>query len=387
MRRIAPLILAVLMTATLATPATADYVQADRLRVMTQNLYVGTDLFELLEPVTDCEPYDAAGVPCSLIVQGGKALDDVAATDYPERAKKIADLISWRRPDVIGLQEVSRITVVPTDPTGNPVAPPEVTDYLDILLAELAARGLDYQVAASVDNADIFPVPTGVFVPGLGPVVENLVGLLDRDVILARDGVTVHADTVDSARYQTAQLSFPLGGDEVEFTRSYVKVDLTVRGRRYAAVNTHLEVEFESGSPLYPVANQIQAAQAGELVGALAAEDDPVVLLGDFNSAPDSDNGLPLPTPYQILAGNGFTDVWNVRTFGSGPGFTCCQAELLDNPVSQLDQRIDQIWLGLGIDVRWAFANTVGDRYWQKTPAGLWPSDHAGVMAYLGLEP
>lgn len=389
MRRIATVILAALTMATLAVPAGASHTRADRLTAMTQNLYVGTDLFELLVPVQECEKLDAE-VPCSVIVQGGFALDDVAATNYPERAKKIAQLIARRGPDVVGLQEVSQVTVIPTDFKGNPVGPAVVTDYLQILLDELAGLGFHYQVAASVDNANIFPVPTGVFVPGVGPVIQNLVGLLDRDVILARKGVTVHADTAHVARFESAQLSFPLAGQDVEFTRSYVKVDVTVRGRRYAAVNTHLEVEFgpESGMELYPSANGIQTAQAGELVKVLSNEDDPIVLLGDFNSAPDSDNGLKgVPTPYQVLAGSGFSDVWNLRLFGQSPGYTCCQAELLDNPFSQLDERIDQVWLGPGLKTRWVFANTVGDRRWQKTPSGLWPSDHAGVIAYMGLEP
>ncbi|NNL68681.1 MAG: hypothetical protein HKO70_01800 [Acidimicrobiia bacterium] len=388
MRRFAIVFLAALTMATLAVPAGASHSRADRLTAMTQNLYVGTDLFELLVPVPECADFDALGIPCSVIVQGGRALDDVAATNYPERAAKIADLIAVRRPDILGLQEVSRVTVIPADPLGNPVGEPVVTDYLQILLDELAARGLEYQVAASVDNADIFPVPTGVLTPQ-GPAIQNLVGLLDRDVILARPGVKVHADTAMGARFDSAQLSFPLAGQDVEFTRSYVKVDVTVRGRRYAAVNTHLEVEFgpASGPPLYPAANAIQAAQAGELAKILSVEDDPIVLLGDFNSAPDSDNGLEgVPTPYQILAGSGFSDVWNLRSFGSSPGYTCCQAELLDNPVSDLDERIDQIWLGPGLETRWVFANTVGDRRWQKTPSGLWPSDHAGVIGYLGLK-
>ena len=386
MRRIATLILAALTVTTTAVPAGADHLEDDRLTAMTQNLYVGTDLFELIEPVDECETFDPI-VPCSVIVQGGAALADVAATNYLGRAAKLAELIAWRRPDVIGLQEVSRITVVPTDPSGNPNGePPVVTDYLQTLLDELAARGLDYQVAASVDNANIFPVPTGVFMPGVGPVVQNLVGLLDRDVILARPGVTVHADTAMGAKFASAQLAVPLAGEELEFTRSYVKVDVTVRGVRYAVVNTHLEVEFNPDSPLYPFANGIQAAQAGELLMVLAAEDDPIVLLGDFNSAPDSDNGLEdVPTPYQALAASGYTDVWNVRSFGSSPGYTCCQAELLDNRFSQLDERIDQIWLSPGLTTRWAFANTVGDRFWQKTAGGLWPSDHAGVIGYLGL--
>lgn len=382
MRRIFSLVLAGLLLAGLASPAAASRSSYSVLTAMTYNLYVGTDLFELLNPVEECEEVPPPLTPeqCSLIVQAGAALEDVEKTNFEERAKTIARLIANRRADVVGLQEVSRITTIPTDPFGNPVGPPVVTDYLEILLKALEAQGAKYQVAASVDNADVGPIPAGTFTPQ-GPIVENLAFLLDRDAILVRTGLEIDPKSVASAPFAPdSQLVIPIGGQDVEFTRSWVKVDVTKHGKRYAVANTHLEVEFEPGN----IANGLQTAQAVELVKVLAQEDDPTVLLGDMNSGPKSDNGLPgIPTPYQVLGSSGFADAWTAQVFSSRPGYTCCQAELLDNPTTQLDQRIDQVWLGNGLEPRFIFANTVGDRVWQKTPSGLWPSDHAGVVAYL----
>ena len=60
----------------------------------------------------------------------------------------------------------------------------------------------------------------------------------------------------------------------MEFTRSWLKVDVVKGGKRYSIANTHLEVEFDFGNP----ANALQTLQAAELMGVLALEDDPVVL-------------------------------------------------------------------------------------------------------------
>ena len=338
----------------------------------TYNLYVGTDLFQLLEP----EPACGGNAQCSLVVQAGRALQEFFATDYNERAEKISRLIANRRPHVVGLQEVSDVTIVDAMTGGV-----QSIDFLQILVDKLAARGVEYEVAASVDNANIAGIPAGSLTPQ-GLVVENLVTLLDRDVILVRkNGIDFDPTSVEAAPYAPGtQLVVPIGGQNVEFTRSYVKVDVIRSGRRLAVANTHLEVEFEPGNP----ANGLQTAQASQLAATLATETDPLIVLGDFNSAPDSDNGLPgVPTPYQVLATAGFADTWTTQFFNNRPGYTCCQAELLDNPFSQLDKRIDQVWTGPSTDTGFIFANTFGDKFWQKTSSGLWPSDHAAVLSTM----
>lgn len=79
----------------------------------------------------------------------------------------------------------------------------------------------------------------------------------------------------------------------------------------------------------------------------------------------------------------GFNDGWSEH-FPLKPGLTCCQAELDNNPVSQLYQRIDLILtLGSAKVRRIALFN---DDPSGRTPEGLWPSDHAGVVARVAIE-
>jgi len=50
------------------------------------------------------------------------------------------------------------------------------------------------------------------------------------------------------------------------------------------------------------------------------------------------------------------------------------------NPVSKLSQRIDYVFSrGLSPEE----TRLVGDKPNSRTPSGLWPSDHAGVVATL----
>ena len=69
-------------------------------------------------------------------------------------------------------------------------------------------------------------------------------------------------------------------------------------------------------------------------------------------------------------------------------GNTCCQAADLQNAESALYERIDQIFI-TGVSLRQGAAirtATVGDQAASGRPAGLWPSDHAGVVAHLPVE-
>ena len=133
-----------------------------KLEVMTQNLYVGADVFRVF-----------AGAPCGPLQSINGIYETVQATNFPERAEAIADAVMRQRPHVIGLQEVSLFrSQLPSDGevvidfvNGTfrflPNAEDVVFDYLQILLDALAARGLDYVVVedATALNADIeFPM-------------------------------------------------------------------------------------------------------------------------------------------------------------------------------------------------------------------------------------
>jgi endonuclease/exonuclease/phosphatase family metal-dependent hydrolase len=153
-----------------------------------------------------------------------------------------------------------------------------------------------------------------------------------------------------------------------------VAVDATVLDRSYRVVTTHLE----------PFAPPIQTAQAQELIAALDDETLPIILLGDMNS-PAPGGGT-----YQLLLSEGFSDIWTRnKTPHAGAGFTCCQAANLRNPLSLLSARIDLILFRssaeVGRELGAVFAAVVGEEPQDRTPSGLWPSDHAGVVATMRI--
>ena len=191
------------------------------------------------------------------------------------------------------------------------------------------------------------------------------VRLTDFDVILTRGDVAVSRPT--AANYAAGLPIAPLG---LEVARGYVAIDATIDDVTYRIVNTHLE-SVDPGP---------RVAQAQELVDALAGEELPVILLGDFNTrAPDGE-------AYQLILEAGYVDVW--QTESEGDGATCCQADDLRNEASELTNRIDQIFVkGMALHPSGSIRTlTVGDQPDDRLPSGLWPSDHAGVVAHLPIE-
>src|SRR3954465_14733693 len=94
---LALLTVVVAVVALAAAPA-AEARRAPKLRVMTQNLYLGSGLIS------------AATAPDRPTFEQRAATiwQNVQATDFPARAKRIARLIKRANPDVIGLQEVTK---------------------------------------------------------------------------------------------------------------------------------------------------------------------------------------------------------------------------------------------------------------------------------------
>ena len=103
----------------------------------------------------------------------------------------------------------------------------------------LQAEGLNYRVAAKVENFDVeMPMSaTGSFTE------YDDVRLTDYDVILAREDVVVSRPT--QLNY-TAVLS--LEELFISVKRGYVAVDATIAGTTYRVVNTHLEALEESSA-------------------------------------------------------------------------------------------------------------------------------------------
>ena len=332
-------------------PDDSPLVDGQSLTVMTYNLYVGGSTDGLLAVEN--------------LLQVPQAVADmyntVIASDFPGRATAIAKSIKTYQPHLIGLQEISLIRrQSPGDRITGGTVPAEdtVLDFLQILMDALASEGLDYKIAAQVENLDIeMPMFTDTGIDD--------VRLTDYDVILSRNDVAVSRPMV--ANYTNA-LTIEMLGLEVQ--RGYVAIDATVSDVTYRVVNTHLEAEA--------LGMESRVAQARELVNNLADETLPIILLGDFNTpAPDG-------TAYQILLSAGYVDVWQMDSVGTGN--TCCQADDILNAVSDHSIRIDQIFvrnLELPTSV---MTHTVGDKPSDRLSSGLWPSDHAGVVAHFTFE-
>jgi len=121
------------------------------------------------------------------------------------------------------------------------------------------------------------------------------------------------------------------------------------------------------------------------------------VMTGDFNSDAAAGPGAPSWTEsYGEIRAAGFTDAWDMAHPGqSQTGFSCCQASDLRNSASSLESRIDFVFMRIpgitdGQDhIPGAVSvDLVGNEAADRTQAnGLWPSDHAGVVAKFWLAP
>jgi endonuclease/exonuclease/phosphatase family metal-dependent hydrolase len=351
-------------TTSLAAPAySVDGGRA--VTVMSRNLYLGADLNPVLGTQNPNQiPFVIASVWAAIV-----------ATDIPTRASALAEEIAQARPDLIGLQEATTYRrQSPSDfVLGNRAlnANTVAYDFVGLLLAELNARGLDYRVVASVTNNDLeFPMFTGT-----GPLPFDDIRYTDQDVILARAGV--ETDLVAENHY-AASLPINVGGLPLAIRRGWVAVDAEVNGNRFRFVNTHLEVQSFRA---------VQEAQATQLAAWLSTSPEQVVLVGDFNSAANPSAPAAARTgSYGILLNAGFSDLW-LRSHDADAGLTCCQAANVRNTVSELRERLDLVLVNQGFAhfVGGVQMEVVGDDVSDRTASGLWPSDHAGVVAHLHL--
>jgi len=362
----------------------------DMVKVMTRNQYLGADL----------APVVLAKTPKEFLEAATDALTTIAANNFPLRAKRLAKEVALTKPDLISLQEVYDFTLDGFNP-----GPPFV-NHLDTTLAALKDNGQRYVVAATLNNLD-FSVP----ISGLG-----LVRVLDRDVILVREGVHFtplsgdfntgglcgvevsnpaygllgpqffnSTPSENGCNYTiVAKVATPFGTD-ITINRGFVGVDATVQGKKYRFVNTHLEER--QPDPTNSMSAIMQSLQAVELVGTLLSttpSDRKLILLGDFNSW-SKDPPIPgITRPYQIIVGAGFTDVWdkNPLSLFNPKGLTCCEFADLSNTKSDRYERIDIIFVRGRSFLPVAFVTGQVPIFPLNQPPN-WASDHGGVFAEL----
>ena len=322
-----------------------SHAKVRELKVMTQNLYLGSSLESAIN----------APDQMGFLIAVSTIYATVQFTDFPARAEAIAAEVAENNPDIIGLQEVSNWIA-----TGSG-APPSL-DFLAILQQALQSEGLSYSVAAVSNNADIGPIP--LLFPCDTPGACSLT-FKDRDVILVNDDTAdLEISNSQSGHYTNQQVIVtPVG--PLSFDRGWVFINGKLQGKKFRFANTHLETEAD------PV---VQEAQAREFLAGPAKAGGAVIAVGDFNSAADGST----TSTYAILTKSYFDDAWDLNR--GDPGFSCCQNETLTNPTSELNSRIDLVLTHAAS--RALDANLIGDAPFEATPP-FWPSDHAGVVATL----
>ena len=337
---------------------------ARELSVMTQNLYLGADLKPAIVAA-------ASGDPSLIIAADSAVFAAVAATDFPSRAAAIAKEVKATEPDLIGLDEAALWEV--SSAAYPATADTPVYDFVQILVDQLAARGLHYAPVAVSDNAK---VEGPAFTSATDPTLRDI-RLTDRDTLLARTDLPASAFKLsDVETHQFQNFFTPVPGIDVH--HGWIQADVKVRGKSLRLISTHLEAD----------AMPIRDLQTQEILAGPANTTLPTLLVGDFNSDANSTVTNPLAPDnvltYQLLTATaGFTDTWSDlhpnshgNTWGDNPPLT--------NPTATFTERIDFALTRHGLTGD--SASLVGNHLSDRTPTGLWPSDHAGLVATLTLD-
>jgi len=353
--------------------------------VMTRNVYLGADINR---PVIAATTAQAQGkTPQEILVALANATHVTRAivdqTDFTVRAPLLADEVARTQPDLIGLQEVALWRSGPFEPgsVGVPNATTVDYDFLEILLDELAARGLDYEAVQVGDRADV-EAPSFTGSPFDGTIADAKdIRLTMRDVILMRADNALRVTDSGSTVFAN-NLAVPVAGATMRFDRGYNWVDVDAGATKLRFINSHFEA-FSSDLAL---------AQASELLSDAPAAGRTNVFVCDCNSDPLNNSVKPIDhvphrAPYDLITGpGGFTDEW-LRRAPAEEGWTSGLSELVNDPTAAgFDHRIDMVFArtpagsGLAVDRGEVTGDELGDR---DPVTGLWPSDHAGVVLRL----
>lgn len=347
-----PLAICMLACTWAATPSAAQSGSGAKgeFRVMTYNVDEGTDYIEAVSATNF--PQFLAGVTT--------ILNNVRATNPPARAAAIATQVGKAQPTLVSLEEVTQWRTCPTVDFQTCAAPQTLEyDFLPLIMNALQKQGLHYKVVVTTTAFDVAaPSSTGHIVEA-----TNHVAILARSDI---NPAVFQLSNVQTAQFVATFTPLVLG-NPFPIHRAWASVDVTFHDINLRYIAAHLEA-FDP---------TVQAAQGQELLNGPGHTSMPVIIAMDSNSKanPPAD---PTTVTYDNFINAGFQDAWTeVNPFE--PGLTCCQDPLLLNAVSSVTQRIDLILVRGGLPVE--EADLFGGNPADRTPGGLWPSDHLGVAA------
>jgi endonuclease/exonuclease/phosphatase family metal-dependent hydrolase len=367
-----------------------EYASGDRpsagsrpVTVMTRNVYLGGSINRPIRAAL--ERSGREGV-LALGHANHRLREVIRRTDFTTRSKLLAAEIVATRPDLIGLQEVAlwRHGPMQLDHIGRPDATQVDYDFLDILLSDLASRGVRYEIVHVQSLSDVeAPAFTGDPFTGTAGSAQD-VRLTDRDVILVRSEAGLRIEGSGGGQF-SRHFDVRLLNTTFRFVRGYGWADVAVGSARMRFVNTHLESQ----------SSQLARAQAEELLEGPAGNTSlPTVIACDCNSNPASPaarSALPIGSgaAYRLITQNhGFTDLWLQQPARDGRGNTARLSELVNDETADFARRIDLV-LARSASPGQIVADRVevtGDEPSDRDPTSqLWPSDHAGVVAELRI--
>jgi endonuclease/exonuclease/phosphatase family metal-dependent hydrolase len=316
------------------------------LKVMTYNMDAGTDFVYFFAYSSDfAAAYSAT-------------FEELAQSQFAIRAARLAKKIDAEKPDLVSLQEATVWDYVADD--GSRIV--LVADQLQLLKAALKKHGLHYQVVAVQPLTDL-----------VLPLAANYnFHFLDRNVILARTGPGRERLELSNVRQgEYLATSEPLPG--FLQVNGWMSVDARIECQRVRFFATHLASPLYSGDPVQP-------AQGAELVAILNRSPFPVVLAGDFNSDMSGLGvGPDQTTTGPAIVAAGYRDAWAaVHHPFEGLTWPLFWEDIYAgvHPNGAPVERIDLIF-EKGLKV--LDADVVGVRE-------PYPSDHAGVVATLGIK-
>jgi hypothetical protein len=365
------------LVAALAVPAGASAAKGDekdeKITVMTRNVFLGADLGPAIE---------AADIP-SAIDGAGEIWNEMELTNFPERAVPLAKELRRSKAALIGLQEVATwYQQVPSDGGAPPISPIEGAqpatdvryDFLQLLLDRL---GNKYEVV--VDQAEFEgELPVDVDrndATGTGPLAgfgaDFDARLVMHDVILARKGTDVKLGKTAKGHFDT-RYSASISGVVINVDRGWASVEAKLGDEKFRFVDSHLEA---FGDPT------IREAQAKELVAGPLDTKKQVILVGDLNSGTTRRHNIGRPElghdPNDPLA---FKVFKKAKFKDNGAVQSCCYPDMFDGTF-EFTHTVDHVLTRPGLKTTDSYVT--GNDPGERTPSGLWPSDHGGVVSTL----
>lgn len=365
-------IVALALVALLVPSAVAEAKKRPSITVMTRNVFLGADLSPAIQATTLPQAIDGAGV----------IWNEVQRTRFRQRAVPLAREIKRSRADLVGLQEVAKWRKqTPSDGGAPPISPiPGATaatrveiDFLAILERRLPGyrvvvvqKEFEAELPVDVDQSDA---------TGTGPLAalgaDFDARLTMRDVILVRKASKLRLGKTRKGNYVN-RYEANVGGIIIPVDRGWASVEARSRHRgkvfRFRFVDTHLEA---FGDP------RIREAQAKELIAGPLDTRRQVVLVGDLNSGIARHNEP--ERPGDDLAFRAF-DAFGMKDNGAVQ--SCCYDDLFDRN-AVFDHTVDHVLTKPGLKTLRSYVT--GDDPGERTRAGLWPSDHGGVVSRLRL--